>query len=94
MGGSETADIVWNTEQPHLPCWQNVPLAAWHYVIGGYPVLKKWLSYRQRQALGRPLHQAELRAFRDLARRVTALILLGPQLDAYYEQCKSLAGEW
>ncbi|MCK6624846.1 MAG: N-6 DNA methylase [Anaerolineae bacterium] len=94
LGGSHTLDIIWNTEQAHRPRWQNIPLASWQYVIGGYPVLKKWLSYRHRQDLGRPLSQAELRLFRDLARRVTALILLGPQLDAHYEQCKALAQGW
>jgi len=94
LGGSHTLDIIWNTEQAHRPRWQNIPLASWQYVIGGYPVLKKWLSYRHRQDLGRPLSQAELRLFRDLARRVTALILLGPQLDAHYEQCKTLAQAW
>ncbi|MBE7470353.1 MAG: hypothetical protein HS114_14575 [Anaerolineales bacterium] len=38
--------------------------------------------------------QPELHLFRDLARRVTALILLGPQLDAHYEQGKTLAQAW
>lgn len=94
LGGSDTYDVVWNTEQPNSPHWQNIPLATWQYVVGGYPVLKKWLSYRHHQDLDRPLLQAELRFFRDLARRITVLILLGPQLDAHYEQSKSLAQEW
>jgi len=27
--------------------WKNVPLEVWEYRIGGYQVLKKWLSYRE-----------------------------------------------
>ena len=27
--------------------WRGVPEAAWDYVIGGYLVIKKWLSYRE-----------------------------------------------
>ena len=35
--------------------WRNVPAAVWSYKLGGYQVLKKWLSYRERTILGRPL---------------------------------------
>ena len=94
LGGHDTCDVLWNTEYPTRPRWQNVPPAAWQYVIGGYPVLKKWLSYRHVKALGRPMAHAELRAFRDAARRVTALILLGPELNAHYERCKESAQGW
>src|SRR5947209_11976020 len=27
--------------------WSNVPADVWALTIGGYPVLKKWLSYRE-----------------------------------------------
>ena len=27
-------------------CWAAVPTAVWATTLGGYPVLKKWLSYR------------------------------------------------
>ncbi len=94
LGGPETSDVICNTEQPNLPRWQNVPVAAWEYVIGGYPVLKKWLSYRHHGALGRPMQQAELREFRDLVRRVTALVLLGPELDTHYERSRESARGW
>ena len=33
--------------------WSNVPAAVWDYRLGGYQVLKKWLSYRERAILGR-----------------------------------------
>ena len=64
--------------------WANVPEAVWDTTLGGYPVLKKWLSYRDHAVLGRPLHEHEIDHFRDTARRLAALHLLGPQLDAAY----------
>ena len=34
--------------------WRNVPAAqVWTYKLGGYQILKKWLSYREREILGR-----------------------------------------
>ena len=27
--------------------WRCVPAAVWNYKLGGYQVLKKWLSYRE-----------------------------------------------
>lgn len=26
--------------------WKDIPTEAWNYNLGGYQVLKKWLSYR------------------------------------------------
>ena len=34
---------------------RNVPAAVWTYKLGGYQMLKKWLSYRERDILGRTL---------------------------------------
>src|SRR6266851_3683405 len=28
-------------------CWRGVPERVWEYYIGGYQVVKKWLSYRE-----------------------------------------------
>lgn len=64
--------------------WANVPPAVWGYTIGGYQVLKKWLSYRERPLLGRGLHIDEARAATQIARRIAAILLLGPALDASY----------
>jgi hypothetical protein len=64
--------------------WRGVPAAAWDYKIGGFQVLRKWLSYRDRRVLGRDLTTAEARAFTHITRRLTALVLLGPKLDANY----------
>ena len=35
--------------------WNNIPGAIWNYKLGGYQVLKKWLSYREHKILNRPL---------------------------------------
>ena len=56
--------------------WSNVPAAVWDYRLGGYQVLKKWLSYRERAILGRPLLPDEVQHFTDTARRIAALLLL------------------
>ena len=55
--------------------WANVPAAVWSYRLGGYQVLKKWLSYRERPVLGRPLHPDEVQHFTDTARRIAAILL-------------------
>ena len=53
--------------------WRNVPAAVWGYKLGGYQVLKKWLSYRERKVLGRALRPEEVQHFTDTARRVAAI---------------------
>jgi hypothetical protein len=68
--------------------WRNVPPRVWAYSIGGYQVLKKWLSYRERPLLGRSLSIDEAREVQAIARRIAALLLLGPQLDANYRAVK------
>ena len=35
--------------------WRDVPTEVWEYRLGGYQVLKKWLSYRESKVLGRAL---------------------------------------
>ena len=53
--------------------WRNVPAAVWRYELGGYQVLKKWLSYREREILGRELTPEEVQHFTDTARRIAAI---------------------
>ncbi len=55
--------------------WRNLPAAVWNYKLGGYQVLKKWLSYRERGILDRPLRPEEVQRFTDTARRVAAILL-------------------
>ena len=56
--------------------WRNVPAAVWNYKLGGYQVLKKWLSYRERRVLGRPLAPGEVQHFTNTARRIGAVLLV------------------
>lgn len=65
-------------------CWEGVPDAVWQFSLGGYPVLKKWLSYRESRLLGRALSSDEAKHFTDMVRRIAALLALGPELDANY----------
>ena len=68
--GRTTFDVYLNART----CWRNVPAAVWRYKLGGYQVLKKWLSYRERDVLGRPLHPQEVQHFTDTARRIAAIL--------------------
>ena len=56
-------------------------MPVWEYTIGGYQVIKKWLSYREKPLLGRGLTIAEVRCVTETARRIAALLALQPQLD-------------
>ena len=67
--GETTFDVYLN----HRAFWRNVPAAVWSYKLGGYQVLKKWLSYRERGLLDRPLYPDEVRRFTDVARRIAAI---------------------
>ena len=70
--GDTTVDIYLNDNAR----WSNVPAAVWNYRLGGYQVLKKWLSYRESKVLGRSLLPEEVQHFADTARRITAILLL------------------
>ena len=85
--GAETLDLYWNEE-----CrWTNVPARVWSYTLGGYPVVKKWLSSREKDVLGRDLKLSDVRHVTHMVRRIAALLLLEPHLDANYESVKSEA---
>jgi hypothetical protein len=83
--GNTVVDVYLND----LCAWTNVPEMVWELYIGGYQVMKKWLSYREYSFLKRPLTLAEAEEVQAMARRLTALCLLQPQLDANYETVKS-----
>ena len=70
--GDTTFDIYLNDRA----YWRNVPADVWNYKLGGYQVLKKWLSYRESAVLGRPLQPEEVQHFTNTARRITAILLL------------------
>jgi hypothetical protein len=88
--GGATFDIYLNNEAH----WSNVPEAVWEYTIGGYQVLKKWLSYREEQVLGRPISTDEAREFTHIVRRIAALLLLEPVLDKNYLDIKENFYPW
>ncbi len=69
--GETTFDIHLNARA----FWRNIPAAVWRYKLGGYQVLKKWLSYRERTILGRPLTMDEIQHFTDTARRIAAITI-------------------
>ena len=56
------------------------PRNVWEYRIGGYQVIKKWLSYREDKILGRALKPEEAREVTNIARRIAAILLLQPAL--------------
>lgn len=64
--------------------WRDIPADVWEYTLGGYQVLKKWLSYRETDVLGRPLKSEEARTFMHIARRIAALLALNDALDLNY----------
>jgi hypothetical protein len=79
--GASCVDVYINGDSH----WLAVPSQAWEYTLGGYQVLKKWLSYRELSVLKRPLREEEARYFAQVVRRITAILLLGPALDASYD---------
>ncbi|MBC8172116.1 MAG: hypothetical protein H7X77_10605 [Anaerolineae bacterium] len=64
--------------------WHGVPTDVWEYTLGGYQVLKKWLSYRETAVLGRSLKPEEAREFMHIARRIASLLVLNEALDRNY----------
>ena len=78
--GSSVVDVYLNT----TTCWRGVPESVWNFKIGGFQVLRKWLSYREHAILGRPLTYVEARQFRSIVRRLTELVIMAPELDSNY----------
>ena len=68
--GAKTLDVYLNDRA----FWRNVPAAIWNYKLGGYQVLKKWLSYREYAVLGRVLTPEEVRYFAEVTRRIGAIL--------------------
>ena len=70
--GETTFDVYLNARA----YWRNLPANVWTYKLGGYQVLKKWLSYRERSILTRPLLPEDVQHFTDTARRIVAISLV------------------
>ena len=71
--GKTTFDIHLNANA----FWRNVPATVWQYKLGGYQVLKKWLSYREQSILERPTHLEEVQQFAEITRRIAAILMIG-----------------
>ena len=81
--GERTGDLYISDEV----YFANVPEAVWRFELGGYPVLKKWLGYRQANRRGgAPISAEERRWFRAMVQRIAALLALGPSLDEFYSE--------
>ncbi len=88
--GPTTCDVYLNEKA----YWKNVPVNVWEYYIGGYQVIKKWLSYREHELLGRPLRVEEAREVMNMVRRLAGIILLEPALDDNYQRVKAHTYPW
>jgi len=75
-------------------CWRAVPERVWEYHLGGYQVMKKWLSYREQSVLGRPLTTGEAREVTATVRRLASIVLMGDELDANYTAVRDNAFQW
>ena len=82
--GERTYDVYLND----VAYWKGISARVWEYTIGGYQVIKKWLSYRDLELLGRPLSPEEAREVMNMARRIAAILLLEPSLDGNYQAIK------
>jgi hypothetical protein len=88
--GETTRDVFLNEQV----FWCNIPERVWQYTLGGYQVIKKWLSYREQELLGRGLTVEEARYVSEMVRRIAAILLLGPALDANYAAVKADTWAW
>ena len=57
-------------------------------------MLKKWLSYGEKALLGRGLTIDEVAYVQEVARRIAALLLLGPELNENYRRVKGNVFPW
>ena len=86
--GGRTGDLYINDDA----YFSDVPEAVWTYQLGGYPVLKKWLGYRQADRRDdKPLTDDERKWFRQVIQRIAALLALGVDLDALYQEAAANA---
>jgi hypothetical protein len=79
-----TLDIYLNDKV----AWRGIPVDVWKYTIGGYQVMKKWLSYRELGVIGRALTIDEAREVQHMARRIAALVGMAGELDGNYARVR------
>ena len=88
--GPDTRDVYLSDKA----YWRNIPSGVWEYYIGGYQVIKKWLSYREQKLLDRALKAEEAREVTSMAQRLAVILLLQPALDKNYRRVKANAYAW
>ena len=54
-------------------------------------MVKKWLSYREKELLGRGLTREEVRHVTDTCRRIAALLAMRAELDGNYGECRQVS---
>jgi hypothetical protein len=74
--------------------WRCVPTAVWEYFIGGYQVIKKWLSYREEAIFGRALTKEEAREVTGIVRRLATIVLMTDEMNANYSAIRDTALPW
>jgi hypothetical protein len=89
--GATTLDLgLWRgLESDVVTRLSNVPPVVWEYTIGGYQVMKKWMSYRDKVVLGRALTRAEAVELSLMARKIASLVALEAELDTNYRTCSN-----
>jgi hypothetical protein len=89
---TETLRTAWGTQTGDLYIngqifFRNVPSGVWEYELGGYPVIKKWLAYRDN---GRRPNTAltldETEHLRGMIQRIAAILALHEGLSGLYEE--------
>ena len=71
-----------------------MPAPVWEFTIGGYQLMKKWLSYRELALLGRALSLDEIKEVSAMARSLAALVLMQPALDDSYRIVTAAIYPW
>src|ERR1019366_4019094 len=51
LGAALLGDTTYDVYLNGKAFWRNRPSAVWEYTLGGYQVIKKWLSYREKELL-------------------------------------------
>ncbi len=86
--GERTGDL-WLNDRVLL---KHVPERVWRLELGGYPVIKKWLGYREaRRRGGKALTLLEKDYLRTMVQRLAALLALEPRLDELYARASASA---
>jgi hypothetical protein len=81
--GDATGDLYINDDV----FFRHIPERVWRYELGGYPVIKKWLGYRDRgRRPGVALSVQEAAHLRGMVHRIATALLLHSRMDRLYER--------